>query len=76
MNKIELTKDDFSLLKAACGTHGAVATALGMTGRHYQRIRMGKHKNPWTLQAIAAAAARVRAGLPITPAQPQEASHV
>ena len=68
MNKREPTESDFAVLRAVYGTHGAAAASLGMTGRHYQRIRLGQSRNKWTLQAIAEAADRVRAN------QPQEAS--
>lgn len=74
MNMREPTEHDFEVLKATYGTHGAAAASLGMTGRHYQRIRLGQSKNKWTLQAIAEAAARVRANQPLpAPTQPQEA---
>ena len=50
--KRQVEEDQIKELKRRYGTHGQVANELGVTPRHYLRIRRGKHVTPTVLMLI------------------------
>ncbi len=47
-----ITEKQHSELKARCGSHEAVAKELGISPRHYLRIRKGQHVTPMVVKLV------------------------
>ncbi|KAF0234114.1 MAG: hypothetical protein FD177_1026 [Desulfovibrionaceae bacterium] len=54
MNTAEQHSDDFELLLTKYGSHSKAAKALGMSIRHYRKIRSGQHSGGMALRLVAA----------------------
>jgi len=47
-----ITKKQIEKLKVAYGSHDAVAKELGISPRHYARIRNGQHITPMVIKLV------------------------
>ena len=47
-----ITKNQIEKLKVAYGSHEAVARELGISPRHYARIRNGQHITPMIIKLV------------------------